>query len=157
MKVVMTNDTGSFWLKKAVAKYLDAKKYDILDKGTKTPEEFMDYVTAGKIAAETIKMSQADYGVIFCGSGAGVMMAANKHKGVYAVVCESIYTSKQARMINNSNILCMGVNVVDEESAKAMAETFLNTDFAEGFDEEKKQRLAGYVSKIRGIESQFCR
>ena len=152
MRVVMTNDTGSWKLKAAVKDHLIKKGYVILDLGTDSPDGILLYTEAGHMAAKALQNGDADLGVIFCGSGAGVCIAANKHKGVDAVVCESVDTARGARLINDASILCMGANVVPEERAKEMAEVFLGTQFAEDGDAERKDRLRGYIDQIRVME-----
>lgn len=152
MRVVMTNDTGSRLLKTAVKNHLMNKGCEILDLGTENPDQEMIYTQAGHLAAEAIQNGDADLGVIFCGSGAGVCLAANKHKGVDAVVCESVDTARGARLINDASILCMGANVVPEDRAKEMAEVFVKTQFAEDGDAERADRLRGYIDQIRDME-----
>jgi len=149
MKVVMTNDPGSLELKEAVKSFLQEKGYDVIDLW----HPGMNYVEAGKKAAETICAGDAERGVIFCGSGAGVMMAANKHKGIRAVVCESMQTAEGARIINNANVLCMGANVVNETLASDMADIFLNTEFTQWLDEDAAKRVKSMEAEVREIET----
>lgn len=153
MKIVMANDTGAFSLKNKVKRHLSDRGIDILDLGTSSPGETMTYVEAGIAGAKAVQDAAADRGILFCGSGAGVMLAAGKHKGIRAVVSESRYTAEQARMINDCNILCMGANVVDEDTAVEMADVFVDTDFAAGTDEIKKSRLKKFADQIKKIEN----
>lgn len=155
MRIVMTNDTGSCLLKLAVKEHLMQEGYEILDLGTAAPDQEMVYTKAGHLAAEAIQKGDADLGVIFCGSGAGVCVTANKHKGIYAVVCESAGTAAGARIINDANILCMGANVVPEKQACEMADAFLTASFAEGKDPDVRKRLTGFIDQIREMEEQF--
>lgn len=155
MRVVMTNDTGSWPLKAAVKEHLMNKGYEILDLGMKSRDQEMVYTQAGHLAAKAIQHGDAQLGVIFCGSGAGVCITANKHQGVDAVVCESIETARGARLINDAKILCMGGNIVPEDLAKEMAEVFLSTEFAEGMEPARKTRIRGYIDQIRQLEETF--
>ncbi len=155
MRIVITNDTGSWPLKAAVKDHLTEQGYEILDLGTTEADQEMVYTRAGHLAAEAIQKADADLGVIFCGSGAGVCVSANKHRGIYAVVCESIETARGARIINDANILCMGANVVSKDQANLMADAFLTASFAEGKDAEVKDRLTGFIDQIREMERDF--
>lgn len=149
--VILANDTGSFPLKEAVRKHLENLDYDVVDLGTGSPYMTMSYVEAGKRAALAVREADAK-GILFCGSGAGVMLAANKHKGIYAVVCESVETARGARVINDANVLCMGANIVKEDTAKEMAEIFLTTDFIEGLTNGAVARVRRFSGEVKEIE-----
>lgn len=151
----MTSDEGSAQLKRAVQEHLVAQGYTILDLGSETADQEMVYTRAGHMAAEAIRKGDADLGVIFCGSGAGVCITANKHKGIYAVVCESVQTARGARIVNNANILCMGANIVKEDQAKEMADAFLSAEFAQDKTPESRARLSEFIDQIRGMEEKF--
>ena len=151
--VILANDTGSFRLKEAVRKHLEGLDgYDVVDLGTRTPDMTMSYVDAGKRAALAVRENADARGILFCGSGAGVMLAANKHKGIRAVVCESAETARSARIINDANILCMGSNIVEESLAGEMAEGFLTAAFVEGLTKEAEERVRRFACEVREIE-----
>lgn len=152
MRIVMANDTGAFALKETIRKHLENKGLEVLDLGTHAPDETMTYVEAGKVGAKAIQKGDVNCGILFCGSGAGVMITSNKHKGIRAVVSESAFTAEQARIINNANVLCMGANVVDKETALEMTDLFITTGFADGADKTKEERLNNYICEIDRIE-----
>lgn len=149
--VILANDTGSFPLKEVVRRHLENLGYDVVDLGTGSPYMTMSYVEAGKRAALAVREADAR-GILFCGSGAGVMLAANKHKGIYAVVCESVETAKSSRIINDANVLCMGANIIKEDTAKEMAEIFLKTDFIENLANGAAERVRRFAGEVREIE-----
>ncbi len=94
----------------------------------------------------------AEKALLFCGTGAGMAMAANKCRGAFAVVCESVYTARMARVINNANVLAMGAWVIAPEMAIMMVDTWLDTSFHEGMPEERQAFLCNAYTQVRGIE-----
>ena len=154
MRVVMTNDSSSWKLKTLVQRHLIKEGYEILDLGTNSEKEKLPYTKAGHLAAEAIRKGDADLGVIFCGSGAGVCIVANKHEGVSAVVCESEETARGCRISNNADLLCMGGNIVAEEKAKKMADIFLSTSFMQDIPEERQKVVSDYLVDIRKMEGE---
>ena len=144
MRIVMASDHGGFELKEYIKSYLLGKGYDILDIGTNS-EESVDYPDYGKNAGLKIINGEADLGIIMCGSGIGISIAANKVKGIRAALCHDIYTAKMCKMHNNANIMVMGGRIVGKGLAIEMVETYLNTEF-EGGRHQKR------VDKIHEIE-----
>ena len=149
--VILANDASSFTLKEAVRKHLENLDYDVVDLGTENTDTPMSYVEAGERVAIAVRKADAK-GILFCGSGAGVMLAANKHKGVYAVVCESVETARSARVINDANVLCMGANILEESLAMEMAEIFLMTGFVEDLTNRSEEKVRNFVCEVRKIE-----
>ena len=131
MKVVLAADHGGFKLKEYVKEYLENEGYDVIDIGTNS-EESVDYPLYGKKAGKMVANKEADYGVIFCGTGIGISIAANKIKGIRAGLCHNIFTAKLTREHNDANILAIGGRIIGKELAIEMVKTFLNTEFEGG-------------------------
>lgn len=131
MKVVLAADHGGFKLKEYVKEYLENEGYDIIDIGTNS-EESVDYPLYGKKAGKMVANKEADYGVIFCGTGIGISIAANKIKGIRAGLCHNVFTAKLTREHNDANILAIGGRIIGKELAIEMVKTFLNTEFEGG-------------------------
>ncbi|MGM0508408.1 MAG: ribose 5-phosphate isomerase B, partial [Fusobacteriota bacterium] len=106
MRIVLGSDHGGLELKDYIKAYLEGKGYDILDVGTNT-EDSVDYPEYGAKAARKVRDGEAELGIIFCGSGIGISMAANKVKGIRAALCHDTYTAKMARLHNDAQILAM--------------------------------------------------
>lgn len=144
MKLLMGSDHGGIHLKKHLAAYLTGKGYEIIDVGTDT-EESCDYPDfAAKLCGELVK-GIADKGILVCGTGIGISIAANKCKGIRAAVCNDVYNARMSRMHNDANVLCMGERTIGVGTAELIVDTWLNTEFEGG-------RHARRVAKIMALE-----
>lgn len=142
MKIAIAADHGGFELKEALRKKLSA--LDITDLGT-TSGESVDYPDFGAALARRVASGEFERGILICGSGIGISIAANKIKGIRAALCHNAYTAEMARKHNDANIIAMGGRIVDEKTALEMTEIFMNTAFEGG-------RHARRVEKIQALE-----
>lgn len=149
MKIIMGADPLGYDLKESVKKHLTAKGYEIVDV---SPTNDMDYFKVGYEVGERIANNEFDRGFIFCGTGMGVNIVANKFTGVYSALCESIETARLSRIINNANILAMGGIVMTPYMANQMADVFMDTPFSEGFSEADPEFLQGALKSVQAIE-----
>ena len=124
-------DHGGLSLKQEVLRHLEEKGLEYKDFGTNSPES-CDYPDIVKPLCQAIQRGECDKGVIICGTGIGISMAANKVKGIRACVCSEPYTAKLSRQHNNTNILAFGARVVGIELAKMIIEEWLNAEFEGG-------------------------
>jgi len=92
--------------------------------------------------------------IVFCGSGGGVSLIANKFKGVYCVLCESVFTAERSQLINNANVLAMGENIVAPNMAKEMAEKWLASNWCEGFAEDRRKNNEKGYAAMQAIEAE---
>lgn len=144
MKLLMGSDHGGIHLKKHLAAYLTGKGYEIIDVGTDT-EESCDYPDfAAKLCGELVK-GTADKGILVCGTGIGISIAANKCKGIRAAVCNDVYNARMSRMHNDANVPCMGERTIGVGTAELIVDTWLSTEFEGG-------RHARRVAKIMALE-----
>lgn len=141
--IALACDHGGLSLKKEIAKYLSEKGVEYKDFGTHT-EDSCDYPLYGAAAARAVASGECEKGIIFCGTGIGISIAANKVKGVRCVVCSEPFSAKLSRMHNNSNMLALGGRVVGVELAKMIVDEWLSAEF-EG---ERHQRRIDLISKI---------
>ncbi len=123
MKVIMGADPCGFDLKEAVKKALLEEGYEVTDV---TPEAAKFY-DAAKSVAQAVHEGRFERGMIFCGTGMGVSIIANKYRGVYAALCESYYQARRARAVNNANVLCMGGMLIADTLGIDMAKVFMET------------------------------
>ncbi|MBN8222689.1 MAG: ribose 5-phosphate isomerase B [Spirochaetes bacterium] len=142
MKVAIAADHGGFDLKEALKKKLSTVEW--VDLGTHNGDS-VDYPDFGAALARRVAAGEFQRGVLICGSGIGISIAANKIKGIRAALCHNAYTAEMARKHNDANIIAMGGRVVDENTAATMTEIFLSTDFEGG-------RHARRVEKIQALE-----
>ena len=117
----------------------------MVDYGTYTAES-CDYPAYGEAVGRAVASGEVEQGILICGTGLGISLAANKVKGVRAAVCSEPYTAKMARAHNNCNILAFGARVVGAELAKMIVETWLNTEFEGG----RHQRRVDMIMEIEG-------
>ncbi len=128
MRVAIGCDHGGLNIKNAIIEYLKENNIDYTDFGCYT-EESVDYpVYAYKVATDVVNNTDT-LGVLCCGTGIGISMAANKVKGIRAAVCTNEFMAEMTRRHNNSNIICMGGRIIDEPTAVKLADIFLNTEF----------------------------
>jgi len=133
-KLIIGADSAGYELKEAVKKYLDEAGISYDDVGAQTADDGKAYYLTACEAAEGIEKGNYEKGLLFCGTGMGMSIVANKHKGIYASVVESIYAAEKCRAINNANILCMGGFIVGANMGVEMVKKFLNTEFTENMN-----------------------
>ena len=141
--IALACDHGGISLKKEIAKWLENKGIAYKDFGTHT-EESCDYPVYGAMAARAVASGECERGIIFCGTGIGISIAANKVKGIRCVVCTEPFSAKLSRQHNNSNMLALGARVVGTELAKMIVEEWLNAEF-EG---ERHQKRIDMITQI---------
>ncbi len=144
--IVIGADHGGFTLKEEIKKHLEAKGVQFVDVGSYDGAS-VDYPDIAKAACEKIISGECDKGLLFCGTGVGISMAANKMKGIRACCCSDAYSAKLTRQHNDANVLCMGGRVVAGGLAEMMVDNFLDTEFEGG----RHQRR---VDKITAIENE---
>lgn len=132
-------DHGGLELKKVVMSYLDSQNIEYKDFGTYTSDS-CDYPVYGKAVANAVASGECDKGIIICGTGIGISIAANKIKGVRAALCHDVFSAKATREHNNANILAMGARVIGPGLALEIVKAFLETDFSN--DERHIRRIA---------------
>lgn len=146
MKVAIGSDHAGFELKQKVLAWLREKACEVQDVGTHS-EARCDYPDFAKVVAEKVSRGEVERGILVCGSGIGMSIAANKVAGVRAAECVDPYMAEVSRSHNDANVLCLGGRVVGEDVARKMVEIWLSTPFEGG-------RHAQRVEKIREIERQ---
>ncbi|MBQ4129390.1 MAG: ribose 5-phosphate isomerase B [Ruminococcus sp.] len=128
MKIALGCDHGGLNIKNAVIEYLKAKNVEFTDFGCYT-EESVDYPLYAYKVAKAVTENDDTLGILCCGTGIGISMAANKVKGIRAAVCTNEFMAEMTRRHNNSNIICMGGRIIDEDTAVKLADLFINTEF----------------------------
>ena len=144
MKIALGCDHGGLEHKNAIANYLKENNIDFIDFGI-YERVSVDYPDIASKVCESILKGETDRGILVCGTGIGMSIAANKYKGIRAAVCSEHFSAKYTRLHNNSNVLCMGGRVVGIGIAVELADVFIHTGF-EGGRHQKR------VDKITAIE-----
>lgn len=139
--IALASDHGGFGLKQAVKKHLEAKGIEYRDYGCYDASS-CDYPDYAVPACEAVVSGEAEKGILICGTGIGISIAANKVVGIRAAVCTDEFTTKYTRKHNDANVLCMGARVTGEGVALEMVDTFLSTEFEGGRHTTRIQKVA---------------
>lgn len=146
MKIAIGCDHGGYLLKPDVIETIEGLGHEVLDLGTCSLDP-VDYVDFAANVARTVASGEADLGVLTCGTGIGMSIAANKVTGAYAARAEECYSARMARLHNGANILCVGGRTVGPELAKEVITVFLTTE------PSPDERHARRRDKIKSLES----
>ena len=131
MTIAIGSDHGGYELKLEVIKHLKDRGFEVTDYGCDSTAS-CDYPIYGKAVAEAIAAGKQDLGILICGTGIGMSMAANKQKGIRAAACSDYFSAKFTRAHNNANVLCLGERVVGYGLACELVDVFLSTPFEGG-------------------------
>ena len=131
MKVVIGSDHAGYSLKEAIKKHLEAAGHEVMDKGTNDTSS-CHYPIYAEAVANAIVAGEAERGVLVCGTGIGMSIAANKVKGIRAAAVSDCFTAKATRQHNDTNVLCLGERTVGPGLACLLVDTFLGAEFEGG-------------------------
>lgn len=143
-RIVLSSDHAAIALRQAIAAHLAPRGWEVVDIGPTTPES-TPYPLHGEAAARRVASGDCRFGVVLCGTGQGVMMAANKVKGVRCGVCHDTFSARMIRQHNDANMLAIGARVVGEGLALDIVDAFLSARFEGG-------RHAARVAMIQALE-----
>jgi ribose 5-phosphate isomerase B len=144
MKIAIGNDHAAGELKTAIIELIDSLGHEVIDVGAPIGEP-VDYPIPGEKVGRLVAAGEADLGVLICGTGVGISLAANKVKGIRAAACSDTATARLIREHNNANVIAIGARIVGLELAKDIVKTFLTTDFS---GEERHQRRIDMLLKL---------
>ena len=131
IKIAIGSDHGGFELKNIIKDFLITNNYDVQDFGI-FKKEPVNYPEIARAVSTSVADGETNKGILICGSGLGMAIAANKIKGIRAVTCSETYSAKMSRLHNNANILTMGQRVIGEDVALEIVKTWLKTEFEGG-------------------------
>ena len=146
MKIGIGNDHAALEMKNQVLEYLEEKGYEVINYGTNTPES-CNYPEFGEKVGRAVVSGEVDCGILICGTGVGISLAANKVKGVIAVVCSEPYSAKLSKQHNNTNILAFGARVVGIELAKMIIDEWLGAEFEGGRHQTRVDMIMAIENK----------
>lgn len=129
MKIALGSDHAGFQLKEAIKKHLNSKSIEVEDLGTDDSEVSVDYPDYGRKVGEAVVSKEADLGIVVCGTGIGISIAANKVKGVRAALVYDQTTGRLAKEHNNANVIALGGRTTTDENAIKIVEAFLEANF----------------------------
>jgi ribose 5-phosphate isomerase B len=146
MKIALGNDHTALELKRIIQAHLLESGYEVVDFGTNSPER-CDYPIYGEAVANAVASHQADLGIVMCGTGVGISLAANKVRGIRACVCSEPYSAQLSRQHNNTNVLAFGARVVGTELAKMITDAWLNAKFEGGRHQRRIDEITAIENK----------
>ncbi|MCV6599175.1 MAG: ribose 5-phosphate isomerase B [Alphaproteobacteria bacterium] len=140
-KILIGSDHAGFDLKKELIKFLEENKYEVHDCGTYKSGESVDYPDYANKLCSLIKLNKAPKGILICGTGIGMSIAANRHKIIRAALCLDSEMAKLSREHNDANVLVLGARITSSEDAINIMQTFLNTNFAKGRHQKRIDKI----------------
>jgi len=144
MKIAIGNDHVAIEMKREIVVYLEELGHEVIDLGTDSTER-CDYPIYGEKVARAVVKGEAECGIAICGTGVGISLAANRVRGIRAVVCSDPYSATLSRQHNNTNVLAFGARVIGVELAKMIVKSWLDAEFEGG-------RHATRVAMLDAIE-----
>lgn len=144
--IAIGSDHAGYSLKKEVIAWLNENNIPFAEFGCMNGES-CDYPLVAEEVCSRITNGEAEFGILICGTGIGISMAANKVKGIRAALCTDSYMAKFTRLHNNANVLCMGGRVIGAGVAAEIVETFLNTDFEGGRHQRRVDQITDIENK----------
>ena len=139
-KIAIGCDHAGFEMKEQIIRHLKDQGYDIQDKGAFSTES-VDYPDFAHSVAKAIENEEADLGILLCGSGNGISMAANKHQGIRAALCWKKEIAELARLHNNANVLSLPARFISDKEALEIVDVFLSTEFEGGRHERRVNKI----------------
>ena len=143
-KIVIGSDHAGINLKGIVSEHLKSRDIEVIDVGTYTAES-CNYPDIASALCKKIQDGEVTLGILICGTGIGMSMVANKHKGIRAAACENTFSARMTRMHNDANVLCLGERVIGQGLACDMVDLFIDTEFLGG-------RHAARVDMINALD-----
>lgn len=151
-KIFIGSDKSGFVLKEAVKSYLLEQDFFVEDIGTIDENNALPFFEVAKKGASLIQNKTYERGILICGTGMGMSVVANKHEGVYAAACESVYAAEKCRAINDANVLCMGGWIIAPIMGVEMTKAFLNTTFTQNLEDWRARNLEKARIVVKEIE-----
>lgn len=140
MKIAVGSDHGGFEFKQLIIKFLEKIGPDVVDVGCYDTQS-VDYPDLAAKVCSKLQSGVCERGILICGTGIGMSIAANRHRNIRAALCHESYTARMSREHNNANVLCLGGRVLGQEIALDIVETWVNTEFAGGRHQRRLDKL----------------
>ncbi|MGB2955809.1 MAG: ribose 5-phosphate isomerase B [Anaerolineales bacterium] len=151
MRIAVGTDHGGYLLKETIIAVIRETGHEALDFGTDS-EDPVDYPDFAEKVGSAIKSGKADRGIVICGSGVGICIAANKMQGIWAAICHDSYSAKQGVEHDNMNVLCLGGRIIGTELAKLLVQSFLDARFVG--EDQGQERHKRRVEKVKKLEKE---
>lgn len=140
MKIVIGNDHAGVEFKQTILKHLENQGYEVINVGTDSLDS-VDYPDIAKEVSKIVLSGEAKFGILICGTGIGISIAANKIEGIRAALSHNEFTARLSRLHNNANIVALGARVIGDELGKAIVDTFITTEFEGGRHARRVEKI----------------
>lgn len=157
IRIVIGSDKSGYALRCEVEKHLEALGIEYTVYGPADAEEAVPFFEVAPLAAKEIQQGNADLGILICGTGMGMAQVSGKFKGIRSACVESVYAAKMCRVINDSNILCMGGWMIAPTLGVEMVDAFLNAEFTVGVEDRRREWLKNAKEKFTDLEEKIER
>lgn len=151
MKIGVGSDQNGFDMKEAVREQLLQLGHEVIDFGCGECQQ-IDYPDVAFEVAKRISKEEIDRGILICGTGIGVAIAANKYPGIRAALCHDIYSAERAQLSNNAQIMTMGAQIIGIELAKKLVEKYMSCTFVDGRSTSKIEKITQKENQLYGLE-----
>jgi ribose 5-phosphate isomerase B len=152
MKIALGADHAGYELKDKIKEHLQQQGFDVRDEGTSSAES-VDYPDYARAVAHDVSQQRADLGILVCGSGIGMAIAANKVDGIRAANVSSEYEAQMSREHNNANVLALGARIINVDAAFRIVDKWLTTQFAGGRHERRVEKIMAIEKKENAAEA----
>lgn len=157
MKIAIASDLSGFPLKEAIVEHLRSKEgVEVIDFGIPSADQPKPYFLQAPLVADAIQRGEAERGILICGTGQGMAIVANKHKGIYACVVDDIFSGERAKIVNDANVITMGGWITAPFVAKEIVDGWLSMAFAQKM-EFKRDFLANALKEVKALEDKNFR
>ncbi len=146
MKIAIASDHGGFNLKGVLIDYLSKKGHDVVNLGTDSPES-CDYIDYAEKCAAAVTGGTVDFGIVVCGTGIGISIAANKVKGVRCALCYSPETAALSKQHNNANMIALGGRTTSDEAAVKIVDAYMSAEFEGGRHQRRIDKITALEQK----------
>ena len=146
MKIAIASDHGGFELKGVIINYLESKGHEMINLGTDTADS-VDYSDYAEKCAEKVLSNDVDFGIVVCGTGIGISIAANKINGIRCALCHSPETAALAKQHNNANIISLGGRTTTDEQALKIVDAYMEAEFEGGRHQRRVDKIMALETK----------
>jgi len=141
VKIAIGSDHGGYVLKEQVASFLRNTGHEVVDCGCDSPDS-VDYPDFAEKVCDQVRLGKSEAGILICGTGIGMSIAANRYREIRAALCHESFTARMSREHNNANVLCLGERVLGSELALDIVRVWVSTDFAGGRHQRRLDKLS---------------
>lgn len=141
MKIAIGSDHGGYELKELIVSYLQSNGHEVIDCGCTSPAS-VDYPDFAEKVCSAVRSASSEAGILICGTGIGMSIAANRYRDIRAALCHDSFTARMSREHNNANVLCIGARVIGSEVALDLVGAWVKTDFTGGRHQRRLDKLS---------------